>query len=227
MADAGVTNAHEPGMTPSEERGRASRGPSAPRHDADRSPPNPVESVVRRFDRWQQRHRVIGFPIAVVKKFGDDEAGNLVSLLAYNAFVGAFPLLLAFTAILGVILQEHPGLHAKLVNSAFAEFPIIGGQIHDQLGVEAFSSTFTSLMIGVAGALVGGCRGFAHTLPPQRPRPPSVLAAHRHGWSAWQSGRHWASASSSCFSGLLRLGRRRRARCSSAPRSAHWVGRFC
>jgi membrane protein len=163
MADAAVTNAHEPGMMPSEERGRASPGPSAPRHDADRSPPNPVESVVRRFDRWQQRHGVIGFPIAVVKKFGDDEAGNLVSLLAYNAFVAAFPLLLAFTAILGVLLREHPGLHAKLVNSAFAEFPIIGGQIHDQLGVEAFSSTFPSLMIGVAGALVGG-RGFAHTL---------------------------------------------------------------
>jgi membrane protein len=75
-----------------------------------------VETVVRRFDRLQQRHGVIGFPIAVVKKFGDDEAGNLVSLLAYNAFVAAFPLLLAFTAILGVILREHPGLHAKLVN---------------------------------------------------------------------------------------------------------------
>src|SRR5258705_13934130 len=91
MADAGVTNAHEPGMTPSEERGRASRGPSAARHDADRSPPNPVESVVRRFDRWQQRHGVIGFPIAVVKKFGDDEAGNLVSLLAYNHSSPHFP----------------------------------------------------------------------------------------------------------------------------------------
>src|SRR6185312_10188494 len=92
----------------------------------------------------------------VVKKFGDDEAGNLVGLLAYNSFVAAFPLLLAFTAILGVTLREYPGLHAKLVNSAFSEFPIIGGQIHDQLGVETFSSTLPSLMIGVAGALVGG-----------------------------------------------------------------------
>jgi membrane protein len=150
MADTGVTNAYEPGMTQSQ-------------HDPDQSPTNPVERVVRRFDRWQQRHGVISFPIAVVKNFGDDEAGNLVGLLAYNSFVAAFPLLLAFTAILGVTLREYPGLHAKLVNSAFAEFPIIGGQIHDQLGVEAFSSTFPSLMIGVAGALVGG-RGFAHTL---------------------------------------------------------------
>jgi hypothetical protein len=128
MAEIGVTNTDEPGMTPPQKRRRASKDPPAPGHDSDQSAPNPVESVVRRFDRWQQRHGVIGFPIAVVKKFGDDAAGNLVSLLAYNSFVAAFPLLLAFTAILGVILREHPGLHAKLVNSAFAEFPIIGAK---------------------------------------------------------------------------------------------------
>jgi membrane protein len=164
MAGIGVTNTHEPGMTPSQKHGRAPQYPLPPKDDdTDPSTPNPVERGVRWFDRWQQRHGAISFPIAVVKKFGDDEAGNLVSLLAYNAFVAAFPLLLAFTAILGVLLRKHPGLHAKLVNSALAEFPIIGGQIHDQLGVEAFSNTFLSLMIGVAGAVVGG-RGFANTL---------------------------------------------------------------
>jgi membrane protein len=130
---------------------------------ADVPSPNPVERIVRRFDSWQQRHTVIGFPIAVIKKFGDDEAGNLVSLLAYNSFLATFPLLLAFTAVLGVALRSHPGLHQKVVSSAFAEFPIVGGQIHDQLGVEAFSGTFLSLLIGTAGALIGG-RGFAHAM---------------------------------------------------------------
>lgn len=131
--------------------------------EAEESPPNAIERVVRRFDRWQQRHTVIGFPIAVVKKFGDDEAGNLVALLTYNAFLATFPLLLAFTAVLGVVLRSHPDLHAKVVSSAFAEFPIVGAQIHDQLGVEAFSGTVPSLLIGVGGALIGG-RGFAHAL---------------------------------------------------------------
>jgi membrane protein len=126
-------------------------------------PPNPVERIVRRFDRWQQRHSAIGFPIAVIKKFGDDEAGNLVSLLAYYSFMATFPLLLAFSAVLGVALRSHPGLHQKAVNSAFAEFPIVGGQMHDQLGVETLGGTLPSLMIGVAGALIGG-RGFAHAM---------------------------------------------------------------
>jgi membrane protein len=148
MADSGDAGArHEPQTTP----------------DADQPAMSAVEGTVRRLDRWQQRHVVIAFPIAVVKKFGDDEAGNLVSLLAYYSFLAAFPLLLAFTAVLGVALRKHAELHQKLVSSAFAEFPIVGAQIHDQLGVETFTGTFPSLMIGIAGALIGG-RGFAHAL---------------------------------------------------------------
>lgn len=124
---------------------------------------NPVERVARGFDSWQQRHAVVGFPIAVVKKFGDDQAGFLVSLLAYYAFVAVFPLLLTLTAITGVVLRDHPKLQEKLVNSAFAEFPIIGGQIHEQLGVAAFGHTTLSLLVGILGALYGA-RGFANAL---------------------------------------------------------------
>src|ERR1700761_725647 len=124
---------------------------------------NPMERVARGFDSWQQRHAVVGFPLAVVKKFGDDQAGFLVSLLAYYAFVAVFPLLLTLTAITGVVLRDHPKLQEKLVNSAFAEFPIIGGQIHQQLGVAAFGHTTVSLLVGILGALYGA-RGFANAL---------------------------------------------------------------
>jgi YihY family inner membrane protein len=124
---------------------------------------NPVERITRRVDCWQQRHPVVAVPVAVVKKFGDDEAGNLVALLTYYGFLATFPLLLAFTAVLGVALRRYPELHAKLVNSAFAEFPIVGGQIHQQLGVERFSGTSFALTAGVLVAVFGG-RGFAHAL---------------------------------------------------------------
>lgn len=124
---------------------------------------NPFERAIRAVDRWQQRHPVVGFPVAVVKKFGDDQAGNLVALLTYYAFLATFPLLLAFTAILSVALRRYPELHDRLVNSAFAEFPIVGTQIQDQLGIENFSSTTVSLLIGIGLAAFGG-RGFAHAL---------------------------------------------------------------
>src|SRR5215212_9179735 len=124
---------------------------------------NPIERGIRSVDCWQQRHPVVAFPVAVVKKFGDDEAGNLVALLTYYAFLATFPLLLAFTAILGVALRKYPELHAKVVNSAFAEFPIVGTQIHQQLGVEQFTSTGVALTAGIVVSVLGG-RGFAHAL---------------------------------------------------------------
>jgi membrane protein len=124
---------------------------------------NPVERSVRSVDCWQQRHPVVAFPVGVVKKFGDDEGGNLVALLTYYAFLATFPLLLAFTAVLGVALRKYPELHDKLINSAFAEFPIVGKEIHEQLGVEKFSGTGLALTAGIVVAVLGG-RGFAHAL---------------------------------------------------------------
>ena len=41
---------------------------------------NPVERVLRRVDRYQQRHGWLGFLFAVVKKFGDDKGDNLTRL---------------------------------------------------------------------------------------------------------------------------------------------------
>jgi membrane protein len=123
---------------------------------------NHVERMARRFDSWQQRHPPMAFTVAVMKKFGDDQAGNHVALLTYYAFVATFPLLLALTTILGVALRKNPELQRDLVNSAFAEFPIIGAQLHDQLGVATFGNAF-SLTVGVGGALFGG-RGFANAL---------------------------------------------------------------
>jgi membrane protein len=124
---------------------------------------NPVERSVRSVDCWQQRRPVVAFPVGVVKKFGDDEGGNLVALLTYYAFLATFPLLLAFTAVLGVALRKYPELHDKLINSAFAEFPIVGKEIHEQLGVEKFSGTGLALTAGIVVAVLGG-RGFAHAL---------------------------------------------------------------
>ncbi len=107
------------------------------------APVNRIERSAREFDRWQQHHRPIAFVVAVAKKFGDDQAGNLVALLAYYAFLATFPLLLALTTILGLVLRDFPRLQRDLLNSAFAEFPIIGAQIHDQLGVASFGNAFS------------------------------------------------------------------------------------
>jgi uncharacterized BrkB/YihY/UPF0761 family membrane protein len=61
---------------------------------------NPVEKVVRQADAMQQRHTPTAFLFGVIKKFGDDNGGALVSNLAYTGFVSVFPLLLILITVL-------------------------------------------------------------------------------------------------------------------------------
>jgi YihY family inner membrane protein len=117
---------------------------------------NPVESVLRRVDRYQQRHGLAGFPFAVVKKFGDDKGGNLTTLLAWNAFFALFPLLIVLVTVLGYLLARRPALQTEVLHSTLAEFPIIGDQL--QRNVHSLRASGLSLVVGLAG-FIWGARG--------------------------------------------------------------------
>ena len=67
---------------------------------------NRIEKAFRAVDTLQQRHAWLAFPVAVWKKFGDDQAGNLAALIAYSALVAIFPLLLVLVTVLDIVLQE-------------------------------------------------------------------------------------------------------------------------
>lgn len=83
-------------------------------------------SVADRLDRLQRRRPVLGFPIAVVYKFVDDQGGYLAALITYYAFVSLFPALLLFSVILGIVLMGNPELQQQILNSALGQIPAIG-----------------------------------------------------------------------------------------------------
>ena len=60
---------------------------------------NPIERAIRKVDATQRRFTPTAFVYGVVKKYGDDNGGVLVSNLAYSAFVSMFPLLLVLVTI--------------------------------------------------------------------------------------------------------------------------------
>ena len=91
--------------------------------------PNRIEVAIRRVDRFQQTHRVLGFPFAVVQKFGNDRASAKATLIAYYGLFALFPLLLLFTTILGYVVQNNEKLRKDLIDSALGSFPIIGPQL--------------------------------------------------------------------------------------------------
>ncbi|HET8525957.1 MAG TPA: YihY/virulence factor BrkB family protein [Actinomycetota bacterium] len=96
----------------------------------------------------------MAFPYAVLKKFGDDQAGNLAALIAYYGFFSLFPLMLVLVTVLGMVLQGNPELQEWIRSSALANFPVIGPEIDHN--VRALGGSGVTVAIGVAVALWAG-----------------------------------------------------------------------
>ena len=76
-----------------------------------------VNRVMAWADGLQRRHGVLGFPYAVIKKYGDDAGGREAALITYYGFLSIFPLLLLGVAVLSRVLASHPALRERLVDA--------------------------------------------------------------------------------------------------------------
>jgi membrane protein len=112
------------------------------------------QRLVSAVDRFQSRRPLVAVPVAVVKKFGEDRAGNLAGLIAYYAFFSLFPLLLVLVTVLGFVLADDATLRQDVLDSALAQFPVLGDQLRDNTG-QLDGSAF-ALVVGVASALWAG-----------------------------------------------------------------------
>ena len=74
-----------------------------------------VNRIIAWADRLQRKHGVLGFPYAVVKKYGDDDGGRQAALITYYGFLSIFPLLLLGVAVLSRVLADHPDLRQQLI----------------------------------------------------------------------------------------------------------------
>jgi membrane protein len=111
-----------------------------------------VGSVIDGADRAQRRWTVLGYPIAVVYKYFDDQGNYLAAIITYYAFIAIFPLLLLGSSILGFLLEDNPELQEDILDSALAQFPIIG----DELGTpEGLTGSATVVIVGGLVALYG------------------------------------------------------------------------
>ena len=113
-----------------------------------------AQRIVHGVDRAHQRRPWIAFPYAVVKKFGDDQAGNLAALVAYYGFFSLFPLMLVLVTVLGIVLQGNIELQERIESSALANFPVIGDEISSN--VHPLRGSGLALGIGIALSLWAG-----------------------------------------------------------------------
>ena len=113
-----------------------------------------VQRLLRGVDQFQQRHTILAVPFAVVKKFGDDQAGKHAALLAYYGFLSLFPLLLVFVTLLAYALDGNPQLQQQIIDAAEAQFPVLGTPF--QASVRVIEGSGVGLVVGILGTLWGG-----------------------------------------------------------------------
>ncbi len=118
-----------------------------------RSRPGWPEVLIRRTDKFQQRHSVLGFPFAVLQKFGNDQAGSKAALIAYYGLFALFPLLMLFATVLGYVLHDNAHVRQDLVDSALGSFPIIGPQL--QSHVHTLAGSALAVVVGSLLLLYG------------------------------------------------------------------------
>lgn len=120
---------------------------------------NRIEKTVQAVDALQQRHAWLAFPVAVWKKFADDQAGNLAALIAYSGLVAIFPLLLVLVTVLDIVLKDNPGLK-QTVLKAVDQYPAV-----DLLEghIDRLNQTGIALAIGLVGTFIGTL-GIANSL---------------------------------------------------------------
>jgi YihY family inner membrane protein len=107
---------------------------------------------VHRFDSYQQQKKGLAIPLAVVKKSGDDQGGNLAALVAYYGFFSLFPLLLVFTTILGYVLASDPSTRNRVVQSIQNQFPSVG----HSLPLHTIKGSAVALILGIIVSLWAG-----------------------------------------------------------------------
>jgi YihY family inner membrane protein len=113
-----------------------------------------IAGSVRAVDRFQRGHPWVGFPIAVSKRFGESGAGGLAAAIAYYGFFSIFPLLMVLVSVAGLVLRGRPDLQVALLDSALANFPVVGTEIRANVG--AIDGSGLAVAVGIVLAVWAG-----------------------------------------------------------------------
>lgn len=122
---------------------------------------NPVQRLLDTLDSLQQRYPVLSFPFAVVKKYGEDEAGHRAALITYYGFLSLFPLLIVATSLVDIFSDHSAGVQHQLTTTINNYFPIVGNGL--QSSIHSPHKSGLALLLGTLFTLYGA-RGIADAI---------------------------------------------------------------
>lgn len=107
---------------------------------------------------WRERWRAVDFALDVVAAYSRHRTGRNASLIAYMGILTVFPLLLAATTVLGIVLRNNEQLQADIIDSAFSKIPVVGSQIQQNQG--KLPGNWWAFAVGLTLAIWGSLRAF-------------------------------------------------------------------
>jgi len=113
-----------------------------------------VDGVKDRIAGLEARYSWVAIVMAVQRKYREERAGYLAATVAYYAFLSIFPLMLVFVTMLGYALEGDAERQRRLLDSALADFPVLGPQL--QSNVHPLQGNGLALAIGIGIALWAG-----------------------------------------------------------------------
>ncbi len=96
--------------------------------------PTVIDEVADRIDQVQRRHRLLAFPHAVFKRYGEDNGGWVGALISYYGFFSLFPLLVVFVTVATWVLGDRPDLLHQVLQAIWSKVPFAAAGL--QQGVE-------------------------------------------------------------------------------------------
>ena len=111
-----------------------------------------VSGIIAWADRLQRRHGFLGFPYAVIKKYGDDDGGREAALITYYGFLSIFPLLLLAVAVLSRVLADNPELRQRLIADIVP--PVLRSTVESS--VKTLPASTVPFIVGLIGLLFAG-----------------------------------------------------------------------
>lgn len=109
--------------------------------------------------RLRAQSRMVDIAVETANGFRRHLSMRNAAVLTYYGFVSVFPLFMVATSILGMVLRSRPDLREEILDTAVAQFPVIGGQIRGESGT--LEGSVVAVVIGLLVALWAATRAFA------------------------------------------------------------------
>jgi membrane protein len=104
------------------------------------------------------RHPAIEVGVDTLDGWRRHISGRNASVVAFFGFLSIFPLMLAATTILGLVLKDNEELQQRIIDGALADIPVLGAELENDPA--SLDGSIWVLVLGLAVALWSATKAF-------------------------------------------------------------------